>query len=389
MATYSNIAGQEPSTVTFKVATVQISRGTTAEQQEILVIGDPATSNAQAAVVAATPASNSFGLVTRPIFSSTAADNPVSVSGTVTVQGNSTVLQGTSPWVIGGNSTVLQGTSPWTIAGNTTIAFPAGMVSTAAPASGDTGLTVRQVGYVAPTTNVVVTGTVTVQGNSTVLQGTSPWTIGGNTTIAFPAGMTSTGAPATGDTGLFVRQIGYVAPTTNVTISAGNSSVIVTSGNSSVTISAGNSSVTITAGNSSVTVSAFAAGMVSTSAPSSNSTGIIVRHVVDSILVASSSNAFASSSFTVASSAANVRVYVQGYSILTTVAGSQSVKFYAGSTMVWPMVFATPSSAVSGANLAVSCPAYLFRGDVGGAVTLQTASSGAGWKVAVSYFVGP
>ena len=35
--------------------------------------------------------------------------------------GNSTVFQGTSPWVIAGNSTVVQGTTPWTIAGNSTV----------------------------------------------------------------------------------------------------------------------------------------------------------------------------------------------------------------------------------------------------------------------------
>jgi len=63
--TYSNIAGQEPSTVTFRVATVVIPRGSTNEQQEILSVGDPQSSNGIARVLADPPASTEFGLVTR------------------------------------------------------------------------------------------------------------------------------------------------------------------------------------------------------------------------------------------------------------------------------------------------------------------------------------
>lgn len=44
-----------------------------------------------------------------------------SVAGVVVIAGNSTAIQGTSPWTIAGNSTVVQGTSPWTVAGNSTV----------------------------------------------------------------------------------------------------------------------------------------------------------------------------------------------------------------------------------------------------------------------------
>src|SRR3990167_9128036 len=140
--TYGNVGGAEPSTVTFRAATTEIARGSTNEQQEILVIGDPETSNAQAAVVAAAPAGDPFALAVRiaggpssavdllmrPVFSSTSTDNPVSISG------NSTVVQGTSPWIIGGNSTVVVS------------AFAAGLQSSAAAAGNSSALLVRVVG---------------------------------------------------------------------------------------------------------------------------------------------------------------------------------------------------------------------------------------------------
>lgn len=127
-------------------------------------------------------------------------------------------------------------------------------------------------------------------------------------------------------------------------------------------------------------------------APSSNSSGVVVRMVVDNILTTASSNAFTSTSLTIQSSAAAIRSYVTSYSILTTNAGPSKVKFYSGSTLLWPMIFAAVSSAVSGANLAVSAPAYLFRTKVAGPLSLQLsggASTVAGWHVAVSYFRAP
>lgn len=85
--TYSNIAGQEPSTVTFRVGTVQIARGSTNEQQEILVIGDPQTSNALTRVVAAPPSSTEFGLVVRPLIAGAASIATGQVTCDTTVGG--------------------------------------------------------------------------------------------------------------------------------------------------------------------------------------------------------------------------------------------------------------------------------------------------------------
>lgn len=67
MPTFSNIAGQEPSTVTFRVATVVIPRGSTNEQQEILCLGDPNSSNGIAQISNTTPSTSSWGLHVRPV----------------------------------------------------------------------------------------------------------------------------------------------------------------------------------------------------------------------------------------------------------------------------------------------------------------------------------
>ena len=128
----------------------------------------------------------------------------------------------------------------------------------------------------------------------------------------------------------------------------------------------------------------------STSAPSSGSSGLIVRVVQHSYLSAASSNAFIpSTSFTIQSSVAGVRTCVYAYSMTTTNQTPTKVAFFDGATMKWPIILAAISSAVAGVNLAVSPPAFLFQGSVAAPMTLQIPSSIAGWKVGVSYFQSP
>jgi hypothetical protein len=128
----------------------------------------------------------------------------------------------------------------------------------------------------------------------------------------------------------------------------------------------------------------------STSAPSSNSSGIVVRQVVDNILTTSSTSVFVSTSLTIQSSGASLRSYVTAYSILTTNAGPTKIAFYSSNTMIWPLVLAAVSSAVTGANLAVSAPAYLFRTSASEALSIRTkGSSVAGWSGGFSYFIAP
>ena len=699
MATFSNIGLQEPSTITNRVAAVTITRGSTAEQQEILVLGDAESSIGLARVVAATPDSTMYGLVVRQVgahavsqastvwevqsaqsgawtvratlsstgadnpvaqsgawtvranMSSTAADNPVtvsgystivsigagtittvsslagivavrpsdtswassagfhfdssgalniagtfsasttvnvsSVSGVVNVQQNSTVWQvqvggystivsigaGTittvsslagivavrpsdTNWAssagfhfdssgalniagtfsasttvnvssVSGVVNVQQNSTVWQVqvggystivsigAGTiTTVSSVAGIVLTqlsdrdfstnvvavlgAAPASTTYGVVVRQVGFVAASTTMQVSsvaGVVNVQQNSTVWQ----VQVGGYSTIvsvaALPAGMLSTSAPATGDTGLFVRQIGFVAYSTTVTLGAGNSSVIITSGvittvssvagvvnvaqNSTVwqvqvggystivavssiggivlsqlsdrdnstkvaavlggapasttyglvvrevnystivSIGSGNSSVIVTSGTittvttvATVTTVSSLAGVVkvqqnstvwavqaaafdglgnalesSTSAPSSGARGLVVRQVIGPMLSYAASTTGQSSLTTIVSSQAASKAFVYALSITSTLAGPVYWGFYDGVTLKWTGVLAAPSSAISGVNLAVSPPAYLFSASTGAALSFNVETSNAGLRVSAAYWV--
>lgn len=286
MPTFSHISGAEPSTVTFKLATVAQTRNSSAMHQEIMALGDPDTSNAIAAVLNAVPASTAWGLAVRQV-------------GNSSIQGNSTVFQGTSPWLIAGNSTV-----------------------------------------------------VVVSGNSSVFQASSAWQV----------------------------QVTNQARVSNSTASDFLAQI---SGNSTAVIQ-GN--CTAFQGGAPWTVADV---MQSSVAPSSGSSGLIVRQVIDNILTTASTNAFASTSLSVQSSGAALRSYVVAYSITSTVQAPTAVKFYSSGTMTWPVVLAALSSAVSGVNLAVSAPAYLFRTAASEALTLQVASSVAGFKVGVSYFRAP
>ena len=103
---FNNLGLQEPSTITARVATVTIQRGSTVEHQEILVIGDATSSNAVAQVTNAAPSTSAYGLAVRQVdavqsaqsgawtvratLSSTSADNPVTAvqSGNWTVRAN-------------------------------------------------------------------------------------------------------------------------------------------------------------------------------------------------------------------------------------------------------------------------------------------------------------
>ncbi len=73
---------------------------------------------------------------------------------------------------------------------------------------------------------------------------------------------------------------------------------------------------------------------------------------------------------------------------MTTNAGPLQCGFYSGATLLWPVVLAAVSSAISGANLAVSPPGFLFKGTTGAALTFNTGSSfTGGLSLGVAYWV--
>lgn len=258
-------------------------------------------------------------------------------TGSVSINGNSTVFQGTSPWVISGNSTAFQG-GAWAVRANLSSTATDNPISITA---GNSSVTITAVAAGAGRLNIGSTAAdnaVSISGNSTAFQG-GAWTVRSN--------ISSTAAD-------------------NPVLISGNSTVV--QGTSPWIVSQ---------------------SMNSSVAPSSASSGMICRIVVDNILTTASTNALVSSALTIQSSAAGLRSYVVAYSILSTNAGPNKLKFYSGSTMLWPVIFAAVSSAVSGANLAVGAPAYLFRTKVAGPLSLNLASSLAGFQAAVSYFRAP
>lgn len=286
--TYGNIGLAEPSTITKVVASVVVARGSTNEHQEILVIGDPQTSLNLATVTDTTPASSAMGLVTR-------------IAGTVPTSGDSTVVQGTSPWITAGNSTVFQGGAPWTISGNSTVVI----------ASGNSSVTI--------------------------------------TAIAAGAGRLNIGSTAADN-------------------------AVLVSGNSTVAPLAG---------------SVWVVGGASTVAASSNSSGLYVRPVVAAMQAFASTSALASTSLAITSSGAGLRAYVCGYTITSTNQTPAHWGFYSSNgTLLWPFTLAALSSAVAGANLAVSPPGYLFRTAAAEALNFKTnGSTVSGVQLGVSYWL--
>lgn len=391
MATLGKIGGAEPSTLTFELRTVTFNQNSTTMHAEVLVLGDPDTTNALAAVVNTTPGSTAWGLVTRSIIAagnssvtvaavgagvrmnigSTAADNAVVVSG------NSTVapLAG-SVWSIQGNSTVapLAG-STWNTRSlssskadflatvyqstaadlNVTVAGYSTIVTIAAIAAGAGRL---NIGSTAADNAVLISGNSTAQ----CIQVTNPWTIAGNSTVAPLAGSTWATRPIqSSQADLRMTAYQSTAADLNVTV-AGYSTIV---------------SANIV--------------MQSSVAPSSASSGVIVRQVIDVITSFASTSALASTSVEVASSVAAVRIYVVGYSITSTNQTPAHWGFFSSNaTLLWPLTLAAISSGVTGVNLAVSAPAYLFRTTAAEALNFKSAGTTvAGVQMGVSYFKAP
>lgn len=384
MAAFNHISGAEPSTITFKAATVTQTRNSSLMHQELISLADPESSLAIAAVLGVDPASTTFGIVVRRVGDSTTF-----------IKGNSTVapLAGSvwsvaqvagSTWSvraqnssaadllaqISGNSTVFPGAgSAWIIRSSKADALGTVYQSTAA----DLQATVTQAsslwqvqvsnGNSSVTITAIAAGAGRLNIGSTAAD--NAVAISGNSTVAPLAGSTWNTRPVQSSAAdLQMTATPLAGSTWNVR---------------ALNSSAADLLATVTIGTN----------LQSTAAPSSNSSGLIVRQVVDNILTTASTTAFASTSFSIQSSAAGLRSYVVAYSIMSTNAGPTKIRFYSGSTVLWPVIFAAVSSAVSGANLAVSAPAYLFRTKVAGPLSLNIGGGGStapGFAVGVSYF---
>ena len=481
MATFNNLGLQEPSTITARVATVTVSRGSTTEHQEIMVLGDSDSSNGLARILNVAPVSTDWGLVVRPVGASTTVNvssvggvvtvtpqssawqvqvtnqsttaNISSVAGVVTVapQSSAWQVQVTNPSTIvavssvGGVVSVQQNSTVWAVqltqySTQVSIGSFASLVSSAVQAGNSSALTVRN----------VWSSTNTDQPVSAAQAGT--WNVGTVTTVSSVAGIVTMRPSDTNwassagfrfdSSGALLTVASFTGSTTvNVSSLAGNVRVVNSSAADLLASVAQTSTVwavqmtqysTITAvssvagvvnvqQNSTVwavqlanysTVVSVSTGSVrvhqstaadlhmtahnadgagnalesSTSAPSSGARGLLVRPILGGVATYSASTTGQSSATTILSSAATSRGYVFAYSITSTLAGPVEWGIYSGSTRLWGGVLAATSSAISGVNLAVSPPGYLFSGSTGQALTFNVASSNTGLNVSIAYW---
>lgn len=293
MASFSHISGQEPSTVTFKAATVTLTRNSSAMHQELISLADPESSLSIARVSSAAPASSDAGLIVRQVGHSTI----VSVAA---LPANSSQVEVRA--MPAGSTTV-------------TIAAITGPVSTGAPTTSDTGVIVRQVGY------STIVSVAAFPANSSQVEVRNTVTIAGNSTVVAAAGQLSSAvAPSNSSIAHVVRLAGGPSSAADVAITvhgnvSSNSSVYLpvrlTNGTGFLSAAAdyvegstytesGIAGPTImfatdtlatmqhvasTRGLPVNIVAGSAAGPTSTAAPASNDTGLVVRQVGYSTVV--------------------------------------------------------------------------------------------------------
>lgn len=350
MPTFSNIGIDEPGTIDKRAASVSLDRGGVVEEREIVVLGDPDSTNAIAAVLNTTPGSTAWALAVREVAQTTTVQVS-SVGGAVTVRSSAA-----DAFV--------------TVSPN----------STAAPASNDTGVVVRQVGYVAPSTTQQVSS------------------VAGRVEV----GEYSSAAPAATSTGLVVRQVGY-STTINVSSLAGLVAVSSIAGrtlvdqNSTVwpvqvssvagrILADQNSTVWFT--QAVMRDGSGTALVASTSPASSGSQGLHVRQILPGL----QSTAFStignnSTSSTIVSSVAGVRHCVYAYSITSTVQAVNTLTFASSlANLIWTVQLQSISSGISGANLAVSPPGWLFATDVANPLVFKVTGTTGTYHLSFSYF---
>ena len=94
-----------------------------------------------------------------------------------------------------------------------------------------------------------------------------------------------------------------------------------------------------------------------------------------------------STALSLVSSVAAQRVKVYAYSITSTMEAINDVSFYSSAAnLLWPIALRAISSGVTGANLAVSPPGWLFATEVAAALNFNVTGTTGTYKVAISYF---
>jgi hypothetical protein len=317
MATFGSIDGEESATVTFQVATITIDRNSTLQEQEILCLGDPDTSNAIAAVVATAPGSTAWGLVTRVVGLSTTMQIS-SLAGPVIMRSSAADALGT----------VYQSTI------------------------GDLKATVAQNSTVWA---VQVDGRVRAQ-NSTaadllasVAQTSTVWSVQLPTSQSFQVKNSTIG-----DLLASVQQ--------NSTVWQVQAKIQDSSG--------------------------VGPNIVGTR-PTSGAQGFAVRQVLNGLQsTCFSTMGNGSTSSTIVSSVAAQSVKVYAYSITSTAQAVNTLTFASSlANPIWHIQMQSISSGISGANLAVSPPAWLFATAASEPLVFKITGTTGSYHLSFSYFI--
>jgi hypothetical protein len=126
----------------------------------------------------------------------------------------------------------------------------------------------------------------------------------------------------------------------------------------------------------------------STTQPAGTVLGLHVRPVFPALQsTGRSTTGNGSTRETFVSSAAGARVKVYAYSITSTAQAVNQVGWFSSNAnLLWPIVMQSFSSGITGANLAVTPPAWLFATDAANALTFGITGTTGTYNVGVSWF---
>lgn len=447
MATFSNIDGEESATVTFRVAAVALDRGGTVELQEILVLGDPESTASIARVSSLAPKSTDAALAVRiaggpssvadlsvrPIAPSTYGDGGLyrvaqSSAGdlNVTVAGYSTTVNISSlagPVIVRSSKadalgTVYQSSAAdlnVTVAGYSTIAAVSsvgGIVAITPASSGATGFFATRMGdgstFITDSTDrslrvSVVAGTISVSTTvnisslagpvicrsskadflANVYQSTAAdlnVTVAGYSTtvnissLAGPVVVRSSAADALGT----VYQSSYGALLANVHNSTIGDLLASVQQNS-----------TVWQVQAKIQDSSAVGFVGSVTRPTTDAQGLLTRTILNDIQsTCFSTQGNNSTSNTVVSSVAAQRVKVFAYSVTSTVQAVNTLSFASSlANPIWQIQMQSVSSGISGANLAVTPPAWLFATAASEPLVFKVTGTTGSYHLSFSYFI--
>jgi hypothetical protein len=280
------------------------------------------------------------------------------------------------------NSAIKVNVVAGSVAGDTTVtaSFAAGYVSTAAPAANSSGLIVWPVGY--STITSVSTGSVRVHQSSAADLNVT--VAGYSTVVSVSTGSVRVHQSTAAD--LNVTVAGY-STTVNVSSLAG--AVIVRSSAADQLVTVYQSTASALQATARINTSSGGAVEGSTVTPANNVIGLHVRQVMPTraSVVSTVTSSNSTSFYEIVSSAAGLTQCVYGYSITSTAASPLAVEILQSTvTVVWALDIGSGSSGVTGANLAITPPGYLFTSSLAGSLNMRLGSTGVQVRISVAKF---